>query len=162
MQRWVYDGTGPGGPVEMTADEIAAWEAHQAPAKTVLEIARAAKVAEIVRQYTSRVADGAAAGDQTVDIDDGSRANFSGMATTALAVMAGAITWPDSYARGWVSKSGVRLPLATPADGIALAAAVGSYYGALVQHEQDLLDAVTAAPDTATVEAIDAVAGWPS
>ncbi|MBP2310702.1 hypothetical protein GBZ48_35575 [Azospirillum melinis] len=66
--------------------------------------------------------------------------------------------WPDDYAKGWIAIDNTRLPLPTPADGVALAAAVALAYSATVQHACDLKDAALTAADPATV---DELAGWP-
>lgn len=77
-------------------------------------------------------------------LSDQVRADLGGMATTAALVLAGALPWPDSYALGWISEDNTRLPLPTPADGIALAAAVALSYSAIVQRARDIKDAVLA------------------
>lgn len=97
-----------------------------------------------------------------IALDDGSRADLTAMAATATAASTGAVPWPESYARGWIAIENVRIPLATPADGLALAASAGNYYAAIVQHRRDLKDAALAAEDEAALQAIDITAGWPS
>jgi len=88
-----------------------------------------------------------------------SRTDLGGMATTAGLVLSGALSgWPDSYAQGWIAIDNSRLPLPTPADGVALAAAVAYFYSATVQHARTLKDSTLAAPDPA---AVDEMAGWP-
>ena len=104
---------------------------------------------------------GAPIGGLRVAIDDTSRGDIGGMATTALAALSSAAPWPESYAAGWITMSNVRLPLPTPADGLALAAAVGDWYARIVQHARSLKDAVLAAEDDAALDAIDIAAGWP-
>ncbi len=96
-----------------------------------------------------------------VALDDGSRADLTAMAATATAAASGALPWPESYARGWISMENVRIPLATPAAGLALAATAGDYYAAIVQHRRDLKDAALAAEDAEALDAIDVSAGWP-
>ena len=54
------------------------------------------------------------------------------------------------------------MPLATPAAGLTLAASVGDWYAAVVQHRRDLKDAALAAGDSAALDAIDHFAGWPA
>ena len=98
-----------------------------------------------------------------IALGDGSRADIGGMATTAVAVIAtGAVPWPEAYALGWISIENTRIPLATPADGIALAALVGQVYSAIVQHGRNLKDAIEAAADETELAAIDVNAGWPT
>ena len=84
------------------------------------------------------------------------------MAATASAAASGAVSWPESYARGWIAVENVRIPLATPADGLALAASVGDWYAAVVQRRRDLKDAALAAGDAAALDAIDITTGWPT
>lgn len=112
----------------------------------------------IDREFAIRMAAGKLVDGRHVHIDDGSRANLVGMATVGMAVLAGTpgITWPEDYARGWVTIEGDRLPLATPADGIALAYACGNYYAALVQHQRDLEG------DLIANGTVDPTAGWPA
>ncbi len=95
-------------------------------------------------------------------LDDGSRADLTAMAATAVAVASGTVPWPETYARGWITVENVRIPLATPADGLTLATAAGTYYAAIVQHRRDLKDAALAAPDEAALAAIDIATGWPT
>ena len=101
------------------------------------------------------------AGNQHIALDDGSRADLTAMAATATAAVSGAIPWPESYARGWITIENIRLPLATPAAGLTLAAAAGNYYAAIVQHRRDLKDTALAAADETALAAIDETAGWP-
>jgi len=96
-----------------------------------------------------------------VALDDGSRANMGGMATTALAALSGAAPWPASYSQGWITIENLRFPLSTPEAGLALAAAVGDHYAQLRQHARDLKDAVDAAADAAALAGIDLQNGWP-
>lgn len=96
-----------------------------------------------------------------VALDDGSRADMGGMATTAVAAAGGAVPWPESYQIGWITVENIRIPLPTPADGLSLAAAVGDYYARVKQHARDLKDAVLAASDKAALDAIDIHSGWP-
>ena len=44
---------------------------------------------------------------------------------------------------------------------LALAASVGDWYAAIVQHRRDLKDAALAAEDAAALDAIDVTTGWP-
>lgn len=97
-----------------------------------------------------------------VALDDGSRADLTAMAATATAAASGSVPWPESYARGWITIENVRIPLVTPSAGLALAASVGNYYAALIQHRRDLKDAALAAEDEAALDAIDIAAGWPT
>lgn len=96
-----------------------------------------------------------------VALDDASRADLTGMSSTALAALSGVAQWPASYAEGWITTSNVRIPLPTPADGLALAAAAGDWYARIVQRARTLKDAALAAEDEAALGAIDIEAGWP-
>lgn len=126
-----------------------------APAPT-LEDLRAAKLTAIASAAAALLAAGApVAGGLHVDLHDGARADLTAMAATATAAASGAVSWPESYARGWISIENVRIPLATPAAGLTLAASVGDYYAAIIQHRRDLKDQVLAASSTAALEAID-------
>lgn len=128
-----------------------------------LEDLRAAKMASITATSTALLFAGApTASGLHIALDDGSRADLTAMAATATAASAGAISWPESYARGWITIENIRLPLTTPAAGLALAASVGDYYAAIVQHRRDLKDATLAAVDEVALEAIDAMVGWPA
>ena len=97
-----------------------------------------------------------------VALDDGSRSDLTAMAATASAAASGAVPWPESYSRGWITVENVRIPLATPADGLTLAASVGDWYAAIVQHRRDLKDQVLAAADVDALDALDITAGWPA
>lgn len=128
-----------------------------------LDDLRAAKLAAISAAADALLAAGAPVnGGLHVALDDGSRADLTAMAATATAASAGAVTWPESYSRGWITIENVRIPLAGPAAGLALAASVGDWYAAVVQHRRDLKDAALAAEDAAALNAIDHSAGWPA
>lgn len=97
-----------------------------------------------------------------IALDDGSRADLTAMAATATAAAAGVVTWPESYARGWITIENVRIPLPAPTDGLVLAAAAGDYYAGVVQNRRDLKDAALAAATKTDLDALDVGAGWPS
>lgn len=128
-----------------------------------LDDLRAAKLDGINATAAALLAAGApVAGGLHVALDDGSRADLTAMAATATAASAGSVSWPESYSRGWIAIENTRIPLPTPADGLALAAAVGNYYAGLIQYRRDLKDAALAAEDEAALAAIDIAAGWPA
>lgn len=129
---------------------------------TVNEL-RSAKIAAIIAKAETILSAGYPSNGLHVSLDDGSRADFTAMAATATAAAAAAnaVPWPDSYARGWISKENVRIPLATPAEGLTLAASVGNHYASIVQHRRDLKDAANAAEDAEALAAIDTNSGWP-
>jgi len=137
------------------------WAPPASPFPSVGDL-RAAKLAAISTSADALLSAGApVAGGLHVALDDGSRADLTAMASTATAASAGAVSWPESYSRGWITIENVRILLATPADGLALAASVGDWYAAVVQHRRDLKDAALAAGDAAALDAIDPSAGWP-
>lgn len=132
------------------------------PPPLSFEDLRAARIASIVAASATLFATGAPVeGGLHVALDDGSRADLTAMATTATAAASGAIPWPASYARGWIAIENIRIPLPTPADGLALAASVGNYYAAIIQHRRDLKDAAATAGSAVALEAIDVASGWP-
>jgi hypothetical protein len=162
MQRAVIAADGSTTLVDLPPEEVAEEEAKAAAAYvSPLDLAKRRKQAAVSAEYRRRLALGMSVGDLHVDIDDGARANFSGMAVTASFVISGLMEWPADYARGWVSMEGARIPLPTSQDGVVLAASAGAFYAALVQRERDLIDALAAAADEAAVAAIDITAGWP-
>lgn len=141
---WLYDGNDFRAP-ESTLDGL-----------------RADKLAAIIAKAGALLFAGAPVdGGLHVALDDGSRADLTAMAATATAAASGAISWPESYARGWITVENARIPLATAAAGLTLAASVGDYYAAIVQHRRDLKDAVLAAENAAALDAIDVSTGWP-
>ena len=132
------------------------------PPAPSLIVLRAAKLAAISAAADALLATGAPIdGGLHVALDDRSSADLMVMAATATAASAGTVSWPESYSRGWIAVENVRIPLATPADGLALAASVGDWYAAIVQHRRDLKDAALAAGDAAALDAIDVTTGWP-
>ena len=145
--------------------QLAEWLADGnviSPFASTLDDLRAAKLAAITSAANALLAAGApVTGGLHVALDDGSRADLTAMAATASAALTGAVSWPESYARGWIAVENVRIPLATPADGLTLAASVGDWYAAVIQHRRDLKDAALAAEDAAALDAIDVTTGWP-
>ncbi|MBB4268107.1 hypothetical protein [Roseospira visakhapatnamensis] len=133
---------------------------------TPLEQARAAVIGAIEARKAEVLAAGYAV-DQDgtslhVAVHADARADLGGMAITALAANAGSLAWPDAYAQGWITTENIRIPLPDPGDGLTLAAGVGGWYAAVVQHARDLKDAALAAEDTAALDALDPDAGWPT
>lgn len=145
---WSFDGT--------------TWSTPAGPVPSFEDL-RAAKLSSITASADALLSKGASvSGGLHVALDNGSRADLTAMAATATAAASGAVSWPDSFSRGWITIENVRIPLATAAAGLTLAAAVGNYYAAIVQHRRDLKDAVIAAGDAASLDAIDISAGWPA
>lgn len=138
---------------------------YEAVVAAQLEILKAERLDSIRALTDAKLAEGAPIEHDEqvlrVALDDGSRADMGGMATTAVAAAGGAVPWPASYQLGWITIENLRIPLPTPADGLALAALVGDYYAQVRQHARDLKDAVLAAEDEAALEAIDIHSGWP-
>jgi hypothetical protein len=135
------------------------------PPDPTLEDLRAAKIEAINAKLDAILAIGApvTVGENTlhVALSDGSRADLTAMATTAVAASTGAVSWPESYQTGWIAVENVRIPLDAPATGLGLAAGVGDYYAQIRQHGRDLKDAALAAEDQAALDAVDIEAGWP-
>lgn len=138
------------------------WDGEEftAPAAPPLEQRRAVKVAAARALFEAKVTAGWPFEGLHVEINDGSRANLGGLALTAFLASQEVATWPADYGRGWVSIEGTRIPL-TPETAIPFAASAGAYYSALVQHEQDLEDALQAAESDAALAAVELTAGWP-
>lgn len=127
-----------------------------------IEALRSAKLSNIAAKADALLSVGApVTGGLHVALDDGSRADLTAMAATAIAAASGSMPWPDSYSQGWIAIENVRIPLATPADGLALAATVGDFYAAVIQNRRDLKDAALAATTADALAAIDIDAGWP-
>lgn len=146
---------------EATAEEAAAFMATlPEPSFDDLKSARIADVEAKVRAMLD--AGYPHAPNLHVALTDRSRTDLGAMATTAGFARLAIVPWPESYQRGWITIENTRIPLATPEDGIALAAPVGAYYGAIIQHGRDLKDAILAASDEATLNEIDINAGWPA
>ena len=147
--------------VDLTTGFITEHADIPVPEPTLQDL-RAAQIAAITSAAAALLDNGAPVGGGFhVALDDGSRADLTAMAATATAASTGAVSWPDSYARGWISVENVRIPLATAAAGLTLAASAGNYYAALVQNRRDLKDAALAAENAAALDAIDVSAGWP-
>lgn len=127
-----------------------------------LEIDRKNKMLKEVSTKAQNILDaGCPFSEGHVAMDDASRADLGAMATTASLALSGAVSWPSSYARGWISIENNRIEIPTPQDGISLAATVGDYYARLKQHARDLKDAILAAADDKELDKIDVNSGWP-
>ena len=159
-ETW-YDGREPVA-IDFVGDPAERGYRIEVPAPTLDDL-RAGKLGTIAAAADALLAAGAAVeGGLHVALDDGSRADLTAMAATAAAASAGAVSWPESYSRGWITIENIRIPIATPAAGLTLAASVGDWYAAIVQHRRDLKDAALAAEDAAALDAIDHFAGWPA
>lgn len=137
-----------------------------APILPPLDARKASLTATVNAHVATLLAAGApvAAGEATlhVALDDGSRADLTAMATTAIGAASGALPWPASYQQGWITIENIRIPLATPAEGLGLAAGVGDRYAQIRQRGRDLKDAIEAAADDTALDAIDIEGGWPA
>lgn len=153
--------------VEAPAEVAAGWlydgeSFAPAPAyEPTLADRQSATTAAIDALRAERIGAGAPAYGLRIAIDGGARADMGAMATTALAAAGGAVPWPAAYALGWITITNERIALPTPADGLALASAVGAHYATLVQHARSLKDLVLSAEDVGQIDAIDIEAGWP-
>lgn len=159
MQRTVLDmSTGQATVIDMTPEEIAALAVTFEDRKAAKQAAIQAKVDALIQIGCPIEHNGPTL---HVGMSDSSRADMTGMAATAIAADSGQLPWPDSYAQGWITEENVRIPLATPADGLALAAVVGEYYACIRQNGRRLKDAALAAQDDAALDAVDIEEGWP-
>lgn len=159
-EMWYKDGVST--LIDFVGDPAEQGFTQTAPDPTIADL-RAAKIKAIETAADALLVAGAPlADDQHIALDTDSRADLTAMAATATAAASGAVSWPDSYSRGWISIENTRIPLAAPADGLALASAVGNYYAAIVQHRRDLKDVALVAEDATTLAAIDETAGWPT
>ncbi|MGO7576609.1 hypothetical protein ACC699_17185 [Rhizobium ruizarguesonis] len=152
------------GQISITAwsDNIGVSKPSSGDIAAALSAEEAPTVAQVDEKIASIFAGGApAAGGLHISLSDGSRSDMGAMATTALAAISGAVEWPQSYAQGWITIENIRIALASPAEGLVLAASVGAYYAAVVQHGRDLKDAILAATDDDELGTIDIGAGWP-
>lgn len=117
------------------------------------------KVVEAInKERNARLALGAPYGGKLIDVSDKGRADLAGMMLAGLLAQSDQTAWTDGYSTGWITMDNTRLALPEPGDGIALARAVGAWYGATMQRARDLKDAalVSDAPET-----INILAGWP-
>ncbi|KAA0582683.1 DUF4376 domain-containing protein [Azospirillum sp. Sh1] len=120
--------------------------------------ARVGRVAAINEERDRRLAAGAPYGGKRIDVSDRGRADLGGMAIAAMLATAGTVPWTGGYSAGWITMDNTRFPLPTPADGLALSAAVGDWYGRTMQYARDMKDAVLSAADPAAIPIAD---GWP-
>lgn len=127
-----------------------------------LGVLKAGKVAQVNNLLLARLATGyVLPGGFHIAISDEVERRLTSMGTTAGFAVLGITSWPEDYRRGWITEENIRYALPEPADGLALATAVGAYTAALIQHARDLKDAALTAQDAAALDAIDIEAGWP-
>ncbi len=127
-----------------------------------LEDVRLRLKGQVEMELLERILAGAPVGGLHVSLEDASRADLGGMATTAAAALAGSVPWPAEYVRGWISNENVRIPMEAPEVGLQLASGVGAYYAGLRQHSRDLKDAIAAATTREQLAAIAPAEGWPT
>ncbi|GEM_PF-3379130 len=142
----------------MTPDEVIAFEELR---KVSVDTLRLQACSRVDQELTVRLAAGWLHADSGhhIDLSDGGRrADLNAVATTAMLVHAGLASWPASLQDGWISKENIRIPMPTPADGVALATAAAVWYGQMRQHGRNLKDAINAAADPS---AVDITVGWP-
>ncbi|HYF87434.1 hypothetical protein [Azospirillum sp.] len=120
--------------------------------------ARTKRVAEINAERDRRLAEGAPYQTKRIDVSDRGRADLGGMAIAAVLAQSGTVPWTEGYSTGWITMDNTRLPLPTPAAGLALSAAVGDWYGRMMQFARDLKDEVLTSPDP---DAVSIANGWP-
>lgn len=153
------------GPDDVFCGYLFDGEEFAPPAASPLDALKAELTAGINSHVAALLATGApvVVGESTlhVALDDGSRADLTAMAATAIAASGEAIPWPASYQAGWIAIENVRIPLPTPSHGLGLAAGVGDRYAQIRQHGRDLKDAVIAAIDEVDLAALDIETGWP-
>lgn len=117
------------------------------------------KLSDIDVAFGNRVKVGMPYNGKVIQIEDDDRANISGVAARAMGVVAQVpgMTWPQGFY--WRTMDNSPLPLDAPGM-LAMSQAVADHYTALLYNKGALKDAANAAPDAATVEAIDANSGW--
>lgn len=124
-----------------------------------LDQRRGAVVAAINAERARRLAVGAPYAGRHIDVSDKGRADLAGMTLAAILAASDPTAWTSGYATGWITMDNTRLALPEPADGLALARAVGAWYGAVMQHARDLKDAALVSGEP---EGVDVLAGWPA
>lgn len=95
-----------------------------------------------------------------VQIDEASRNNISGGVNDALATLADPVSYPFQIPY-WIAADNSHVPLAGPADMIAFGRAVLGYFQSCRAHLRATKDQIVAAPDQATLDAIDVTSGYP-
>lgn len=123
---------------------------------------KAAKIMAINQLLLAKLAEGyVLSNGQHISITGDVERRMTSMGTTAGFAILGITVWPEEYQRGWITEENIRFPLPTPADGVALATAVGAYTAALIQYARDLKDTVVASGNAETLDAVDITIGWP-
>jgi hypothetical protein len=122
---------------------------------------QASKAQAATAVYASRIAAGFTWSSVLYQIDPASQANISAMGLMAL----GSVTdpanspWPSGFY--WVAADNSHVAMDAPAM-YAFGRAVGAYVSACVLKLRAIKDAIAAAADQATLDAIDVTAGYPA
>lgn len=150
-----YSGDRRTGDRAATLGELAAYELQQA---------RRDKRGALTRRYDAAVRLGAPHRGKRFQIDAESRGNIGDMAQLAGCVVRGELpaeAWPAAFeSKGFRCLDNTHLPV-TPAQMIALGAAVGAHFATLrfnLARLKDLIDAPDATIEE--IEAIDTSMGW--
>lgn len=128
---------------------------------TSLQEKRANRVQSVEQKASEILAVGFFVNGLHIALTDLSRADLAAMATTAGFALSGMVTWPESYKLGWISIENIRIPLPTPQQGIALAAAAGDFYARIKQHARTTKDLLLEAADERELQDIQIDTGWP-
>ncbi len=133
------------------------------------DAARRTVIADISADRDALLRLGAPYGGKRVQVDERARADLAGLALAAVLAQTDPAAWSDGYSTGWITMDNTRIPLPTPAEGSALAAAVGAWYAAVIQAARNAKDAALAvvldpldpAISRAALDASRTGAAWP-
>lgn len=145
-----------GGELELCDGKLSAIQAG-----TSLEEKRAARLQSVEQKASDVLSIGFFVNGLHIALTDASRTDLTAMAATAGFALSGVVTWPESYKLGWISIENIRIPLPTPQEGIALAAAVGDFYARIKQHARTLKDLLLEAADEQELQEVQIETGWP-
>jgi hypothetical protein len=133
---------------------------------------QAASLASLGLQYVGLFAagfnysvPGDASGLHNYQIDPASIGNITAAGSWATSLVAltsvpsPLAPWPNNFI--WIDSVNVAVPM-TAEQCAAFATAAGAYVTALILNNRALKTAISAAPDMATLQAIDITAGWPT
>lgn len=128
----------------------------------LLEEVRAAKRDEAMVEFVRRVALGVPFGGKTFQIDDASQAKINAVSTFAGLTFnpATGVSWPVD-GQEWVAADNSRVRFMSAAEFLGFALSALATYNALFFACRTIKDAIAAATDRATLDAIDVSAGWP-
>lgn len=123
-----------------------------------LVILRSEKDAALEQRYQAALAAGMAYGGKVLQIRAADQQNIAAMGQEARWVQAGNGAWPQGFA--WRMADNSFLPLPGPTAMIALGEAAKAEVYRLRRVKWALADAIAAAPDTATLMALNLDSGW--